>query len=171
MIMRVNQELCTGCGTCVTACSNAAIYLVDHRAVIEEALCTQCQACLDACPNGAITTIAEPVRPVPIVVRPVAERGMIPAPSARPLPESAAPARSLAPLAGAALAFLSSEVAPRLIDVFIAALERRLAQPTKTTLASAATFSPGTAQGNRCQRKQARFRGGHAGKRNRRGRR
>jgi len=54
MTIKVNQELCAGCGVCVDACSVEAIQMVDYRAKIDDALCTQCGVCMDACPNGAI---------------------------------------------------------------------------------------------------------------------
>jgi len=52
----------------------------------------------------------------------MAETQIIPAPNPTVLPETAAPVRVLVPLAGAALAFLGHEVAPRLVDVLVNAL-------------------------------------------------
>ncbi len=171
MAIRVDQALCAGCGVCAETCSNCAIYLVDHRAVIDEALCTQCQACVDACPNGAITAIYEPAQRAPIAARPVAETQIIPAPNPTVLPETAAPARGLAPLAGAALAFLGHEVAPRLVDVLVNALERRLAQPTATVINPSNTSASVLTTQSRGKQRQARYRGGRIGTRNQKGRR
>ncbi len=163
MVIQVNQELCAGRGVCVEACSVGAIQLVDQWAVIDDALCTQCEACADACPNGAIAALSIPARSTSIVALPAAESQIIPARGQATLLETAAPARSLAPLAGAALAFLGREIAPRLADVLIAALERRLARPTTTSIAPVSTSSRSlTAQG-RGERRQARHRGGRAG--------
>lgn len=171
MIIQVNQELCAGCGVCVDACSVGAIQLVDQRAVIDEALCTQCEACIEACPDGAITALPIPARSTSIVALPAAESRMVPARDQTALPETAAPARGLASLAGAALAFLGREIAPRLADVLIAALERRLARPTTTSIAPVSTSSRSlTAQG-RGERRQARHRRGRAGNRNHKERR
>jgi hypothetical protein len=76
------------------------------------------------------------------------------------------------PLAGAALTFLGREVAPRLADVMIAALERRLARPTTTAVALTSAPSRNLAsQGRGEQRKQARYRVGRAGNRNHKERR
>jgi NAD-dependent dihydropyrimidine dehydrogenase PreA subunit len=161
MRLQINQELCTGCGVCVDACAPGAIQVVDQRAVIEADLCTQCEACAEACPNEAITVIPMPAQSMTSMV--------LPASNSRPVPvqpEITAPERRIAPLAGTALAFFGQEIAPRLVDIFIAALERRLAQP-RTDLITPSTRSVWnqTAQG-RGQRKQIRYRGGRLGTRN-----
>lgn len=171
MAMQVDQELCAGCGVCADTCSNGAIYLIDHRAVIDEALCTQCRACIDACSNGAITAIYEPAQRAPIAARPVAETQIIPAPNPTVLTETAAPVHGLAPLAGAALAFLGREVAPRLVDVLVNALERRLTQPTTTSITPSNASARVSTTQRRCAQRQARYRGGRIGTRNQKGRR
>jgi len=171
MVMRVDQELCAGCGVCAETCSNGAINLVDHRAVIDEVQCTQCQACVDACPNGAIAAVYEPIPPEPIAVRPVVETHIISASNATVLPEASTPVRSLAPLAGAALAFLGHEVAPRLVDVLVNTLERRLAQPTATVITPSRTSARVLTTQSLGTQRQARYRGGRIGTRNQKGRR
>ncbi|MBS3735415.1 MAG: 4Fe-4S binding protein [Phycisphaerae bacterium] len=50
----VSQELCTGCGLCVSQCPVDAIALTDGAAVIEEAECIRCGICHDACPRQAV---------------------------------------------------------------------------------------------------------------------
>jgi Fe-S-cluster-containing hydrogenase component 2 len=165
MAVQVDQELCAGCGECVGACSFRAIRLVDHCAVIDGALCNECEACVNACPNGAITVLPAPVRSVAITVPPASEFLPLPARDPAGLPGTAAPTCGLAPLARAALAFLENEVAPRLVDVLVIALERRLARPATTTIAPASTSSRIlTAQG-RGKRRQARIANGCAANR------
>ena len=139
--------------------------------MIDDALCTQCEACIDACPNGAITALSIPARSMPIAALPAAESQIVPVQSRVALPETTSPARGLVPLAGAALTFLGREVVPRLADMLIAALERRLARPATTAIAPISTSSRShTAQG-RGERRQARYRGGRTGNRNHKERR
>jgi hypothetical protein len=75
------------------------------------------------------------------------------------------------PLVGAALTFLGREVAPRLADVMIAALERRLARPTTTAVALTSAPSRNLTSQGRGEQKQTRYRGGRAGNRNHKERR
>jgi len=55
-ISRVNEELCTGCQTCLTVCPYDAITRDETRkvAVVSEARCTGCGTCAAACPSNAI---------------------------------------------------------------------------------------------------------------------
>lgn len=56
-IVRIDQELCIGCGACVSPCAEGAIQLVDGKArVLKEELCDGAGFCLGACPTGALTT-------------------------------------------------------------------------------------------------------------------
>jgi len=86
---------------------------------------------------------------------------MVSATNQAALPEMITPARGLVPLAGAALAFLGREVAPRLADVLVAALERRLACSPVPTIIPASLSSQKPAAMSRRERRQARYgRGG-----------
>ena len=171
MGIQVNQELCAGCGVCVDACSVEAIHLVDQLAVIDDALCTACEACIEACPNEAIT--ARPVQEpsVSIVKLPAAEPRPVPIRDQARLPETAAPVRGLAPLAGAALAFLGREAAPRLVDMLVTALERKLARPITSNETPLSPSSRSLTTQSRGKQRQARYRGGRTGNGNHKGRR
>ncbi|MGD8237401.1 MAG: DUF362 domain-containing protein [Armatimonadota bacterium] len=48
------RDLCTACGTCVTACPEAAIRIVEQLAVIDDAKCIRCYCCHEVCPEAAI---------------------------------------------------------------------------------------------------------------------
>lgn len=55
-IAKVNEDLCTGCRTCLNICPFDAISRDEEKeiAVISEALCTGCGTCAAACPSNAI---------------------------------------------------------------------------------------------------------------------
>ncbi len=54
MVAKVDKETCVGCGTCVDACPEAAIELVDEFAVVDEKRCQECGDCVEACPTESI---------------------------------------------------------------------------------------------------------------------
>jgi Pyruvate/2-oxoacid:ferredoxin oxidoreductase delta subunit len=171
MVLQVNQELCSGCGVCMGVCPSGAIQMVDQRAEIDDVLCTQCEACVDVCPNEAISALSIPTRSLPVAV--------LTAPESRPalvqskvaLPEATSPARTAVQLAGTALAFIGREAAPRLIDVLVTALERRLTAPETSASPSLPIPSSDPAGSSRGIRKQIRFRRGRTGTKNCKGRR
>jgi dissimilatory sulfite reductase (desulfoviridin) alpha/beta subunit len=53
---RVEQKECTGCGLCVSACSEGAIRIQEGSglALIDTGGCVLCGKCIQACPAGAI---------------------------------------------------------------------------------------------------------------------
>jgi MinD superfamily P-loop ATPase len=55
-IVRIDAELCNGCGACVSPCAEGAITIVDGKAkVVREELCDGAGFCLGVCPTGALT--------------------------------------------------------------------------------------------------------------------
>ena len=55
-IVRIDEELCNGCGVCVSPCAEGAIVIVDGKAkVVREELCDGAGFCLGVCPTGALT--------------------------------------------------------------------------------------------------------------------
>ena len=55
-IVRINEDLCNGCGACVAPCAKGAIELVDGKAkVVKDKLCDGAGFCLGVCPTGALS--------------------------------------------------------------------------------------------------------------------
>ncbi len=54
----VDEEVCSGCKTCIELCPYSAISFDEEKKVasINEALCKGCGTCAAACPSGAITS-------------------------------------------------------------------------------------------------------------------
>lgn len=171
MTVRIDKMLCTGCGTCVDICSFDAIQLVNQHAVIDQALCTQCEACLQSCPNEAIIIESIPISGKAITPLPINKPELPVVQRAIDTQETNPSQSSIKSLAGTALTFLGSEVAPRLIDILIRSIEQKLTQPSVTTIPPSSSSSSNYALQTRGQRKQIRYRGGNKGNRKSKGRR
>jgi ferredoxin len=54
MSVIVDQEKCTGCGTCEDICPLEAIKVEDVKAVVDDQACVDCGTCIEECPEKAI---------------------------------------------------------------------------------------------------------------------
>ncbi|MEN8116803.1 MAG: 4Fe-4S dicluster domain-containing protein [Bacteroidota bacterium] len=55
-IVKIDEELCDGCGDCVPNCHEGALQIIEGKArLISELMCDGLGACIGHCPQGAIT--------------------------------------------------------------------------------------------------------------------
>ena len=55
-VVKINEELCDGCGNCIPGCHEGALQMIDGKArLISDLMCDGLGACLGQCPQGAIT--------------------------------------------------------------------------------------------------------------------
>jgi ferredoxin len=57
-MIKIQADLCIGCGRCAESCPRRAISIVYGQAQINQGWCNQCHVCLNICPQGAIVKIA-----------------------------------------------------------------------------------------------------------------
>ncbi len=55
-IIKIDEELCNGCGNCIPNCHEGALQIIDGKArLISDLFCDGLGACIGHCPEGAIT--------------------------------------------------------------------------------------------------------------------
>jgi Pyruvate/2-oxoacid:ferredoxin oxidoreductase delta subunit len=57
-IIQIDEELCNGCGNCVTSCAEGAIAIIDGKAkVVKDKYCDGLGACIGECPENALKIV------------------------------------------------------------------------------------------------------------------
>lgn len=57
-IIEIDEDLCDGCGDCVSACAEGAIQLIDGKAkLVRDSYCDGLGACIGDCHTGALTIV------------------------------------------------------------------------------------------------------------------
>ena len=55
-VVKIDEELCDGCGLCVPGCQEGALQIIDNKArLISDLMCDGLGACIGHCPQGAIS--------------------------------------------------------------------------------------------------------------------
>ncbi len=63
-IIEIDEELCDGCGNCVTACEEGAIQIIDGVAkVVNDVFCDGLGACIGDCPLDALKIVEREAEP------------------------------------------------------------------------------------------------------------
>lgn len=138
-MITINLERCNGCGACLEVCPDGAIYLIEGKAVVDEALCQECEACVAVCPTEAIEVAEQVEVSVPTRVPTVR-----PGPEVIPVetPPAPVPLRAkVLPVVGAALSWAGRELVPRLATRLLDGLDRRATGQPPSSVARGSSSS------------------------------
>ena len=57
-IIKIDEDLCTGCGNCIVDCAEGALEIIGGKAkVVNDVFCDGLGACISGCPEGALEII------------------------------------------------------------------------------------------------------------------
>jgi ferredoxin len=52
-MVKINSDVCTGCGGCIDLCPAIALSMVDDKVRVDNDICTECKICVKVCPVNA----------------------------------------------------------------------------------------------------------------------
>lgn len=115
---RVDETLCSGCGTCVDICPMQAIAVKNGKAWIDQDMCVECGHCADVCPQNAISAVELPVptraaeeQEIVASGKPLPAEMIVQRPAVEVLPQAALASRALA-FVGSAVVWMARNLLP-----------------------------------------------------------
>ena len=54
MVVKIDIEKCTGCGSCVDCCPSEALKVENEKVEVDADACVDCGVCVDECPEEAL---------------------------------------------------------------------------------------------------------------------
>jgi ferredoxin len=72
-VAHVDDDLCAGCGTCVSICQFHATTMEAGISAIDRTLCMGCGVCVNHCQHEALRLELDPARGTPLEIRPLLE--------------------------------------------------------------------------------------------------
>lgn len=155
-MIRIRAERCDGCGACLEVCPHGALFLIENKAVVDEALCQECEACVAVCPTEAIMIVEEVTTAVP--ARVPAIRSELDAVLVKSQPAPVPLRVKVLPVVSAALSWAGRELVPRLAHYLLDGLDRRATGQQASGVARGG--SPSSGRGGSGQQQRHRHRGG-----------
>ncbi len=63
-VIKIDEDLCNGCGQCVSGCHEGALQIIDDKArLVSDLFCDGLGACIGECPAGAIELVEREAEP------------------------------------------------------------------------------------------------------------
>ena len=123
-MVTINSSDCNGCGICIDTCPTGALVLQNKHAFIHQELCQECHSCIETCPQGAIVVREKYPAPGNVIRIPANPEPVLNtwAETAKPMPLR----EMLLPAIGSILLWTGRELVPRLADMALTVLDRRI---------------------------------------------